>query len=275
MKHPPRDWRKLGECQKVIRHSLEGGRYYAIAVNSDGLLAVTDVVNSCVHLLTNNGTLARSIGKGVLGGLLFGVSFDLKGNVWATDYHNNKVVKLSQDGRLLQAIHHAGSENDKLSQPHGVSVSAAGLIYICDYGNNRITVHDEEGKFLYAFGSEGSGPGCLDSPADIAFGSNGLVYVADFGNERVSVWSTEATFMTNFNTKYAPTSIVVTSDDHLLITSFLSYAVMVYTLEGELIHDFRAKWSDPGRFNRPWGVCVDDNELVYVVDHGNDRVQVF
>ena len=249
--------------------------YYAIAVNSKGLLAVTDGSNMCVHLLTNNGTLVRSIGNGVLSSLLFGVSFDLKGNVWVTDYDNNKVVKLSQDGRLLQTIHHASSESDKFSQPHGVSVSAEGLIYICDYGNYRITVHNEEGKFLYAFGSEGSGPGCLDSPADIAFGSNGLVYVADFGNERVSVWSTKATFMTHFNTKNEPTSIVVTSDNHLLITSHLSQTVMVYTLEGELIHQFGAYRSDPGRFNDPWGICVDDNELVYVVDGGNKRVQVF
>ena len=275
MKHPPRDWRKLSECKKVIQHSPGGGFYRAIAVNSKGLLAVTDGSNRCVHLLTNDGTLVRSIGEGVLGSRLCGVSFDIKGNVWVTDYDNNKVVKLSQDGRLLQVIHHASSERDKFSQPHGVTVSAEGLIYICDYGNHRITVHDEEGKFLFAFGSEGSGPGCLDSPADIAFGSNGLVYVADFGNKRVSVWSTEATFMTNFNTKHAPTSIVVTTDDHLLITSYLSQTVMVFTLEGELIHQFGAYWSDPGRFNDPWGICVDDNELVYVVDRWNKRVQVF
>ena len=81
MKHPPRDWRKLGKCQKVIQHSPGGALYRAIAVNSDGLLAVTDGRNRCVHLLTNDGTLVRSIGKGMLGGLLYGVSFDLKGNV--------------------------------------------------------------------------------------------------------------------------------------------------------------------------------------------------
>ena len=45
VKHPLRDWRKLGRCQKVIKHSPEGGRYSAIAVNSEGLLAVTDYKN--------------------------------------------------------------------------------------------------------------------------------------------------------------------------------------------------------------------------------------
>ena len=276
MKHPPRDWRKLGGCQKVIQHSPEGGRYYAIAVNSDGLLAVTDVVNRCVHLLTNNGTLVRSIGEGVLGGLLFGVSFDLKGNVWVTDYNNNKVVKLSQDGRLLQTIHHASSESDCFSYPKGVYVSAEGLIYICDSGNHRVTVHDKDGKFLFAFGSKGSGPGCFVNPTGIAFGSDGLVYVVDVMNECVCVWSKEGNFRRHFPCKYRPLYIAATNDNHLLITSLSSHTVMVYTFEGELIHQFGAQGSDPGRFNSPWGICVHNaSGLVYVVDMVNKRIQVF
>ena len=275
MKHPPRNWRKLGKYQKVIQHSPEGGQYCAIAMNSKGLLAVTDWDNRCVHLIGNNGTLVRSIGEGVLGSYLYSVLFDLKGNVWVTDWGNNKVVKLSQDGRLLQTINHASSESDCFSFPRGVSVSAEGLIYISDSGNHRVTVHDEDGKFLFAFGSKGSGPGCFDIPDDIAFGSDGLVYVVDLGNKCVSVWSKEGTFKRQFKPKYDPFCITATNDNHLLITSLSSHNVMVYTLEGELIHQFGAQGTDPGRFNGPWGICVDDNGLVYVVDNGNKRVQVF
>ena len=247
-----------------------------MAVSSKGLLAVTDGswLNSCVHLLANDGTLVRSIGEGVLSGNLFGVSFDLKGNVWVTDWKNNKVVKLSQDGRLLQTIHHASRESDYLKL-FGISVSTEGLIYICDSGNHRVTVHDKDSKFLFAFGSKGSGPGCFDDPRDITFGSDGLVYVVDQGNRRVSVWSKEGAFKRQFNPIYMPLYITATNDNHLLITSPSSHAVMVYTLEGELIHQFGAQGSDPGRFSHPWGICVDDNELVYVADRGNKRVQVF
>ena len=232
-------------------------------------------MQKCVHLLTNNGTLVRSIGKGVLGSSLFGVSFDLKGNVWVTDFHNNNVVKLSQDGRLLQTIHHASSESDRFSKPSGVAVSAEGLIYICDSVNHRVTVHDEEGRFMFAFGSKGSGPGCFVVPGDIAFGSDGCVYVVDCGNRRVSVWSKEGSFKRQFKPKYVPFYITATNDNHLLITSYSSHTVMVYTSGGELIHQFGAQGSDPGRFSGPWGICVDDNELVYVVDNGNKRVQIF
>ena len=249
--------------------------YYAVSVNSEGLLAVTDGVNECVHLLSNNGTLVNSIGKGGLGSLLFGVSFDLKGNIWVTDWSNSKVVKLSQDGQLLQTIHRASKEIGRFNHPWGLSVSTEGLIYICDSGNHCVTVYDEEGTFLFAFGSKGSGPECFENPVDITFGSDGLVYIVDEGNGRVCVWSKDGSFMRDFNPKYHPFFIAATSDNHLLITSFSSHTAMVYTLEGELIHYFGVKGSDPGRFNHPWGICVDGNELVYIVDGENKRVQIF
>ena len=275
MKHPLRDWRKLGKCQKVIQHSLQGSWYDTVAVNSEGLLAVTDVSNHCVHLLTNEGALVRSIGERVLGNVLYGVAFDMNGNIWVTDDSNNKLVKLSQSGQLLQTIHQIHSESDHFYQPDGVSVSQEGLIYVCDSGNHRITVHDEEGKFLFAFGSQGSGPQQFSSPIDIAFGSDGLVYITDNLNDRVCVWSKEGTFKRDFKTKCRPTCIAATSDNHLLVTSYSSKTVMVYTLEGELIHQFGAKGSQSGRFNSCWGICTDNSGLVYVADGGNKCVQVF
>ena len=268
---PAKDWERIEECEEVI-HSLEGGWYHAMVVNSEGILAVTDVGKKCVHLLSE-GALVRSIGEGVLGNYLFGVTFDLKGNVWVTDWGNNKVFKLSQDGQLLQTIHRAGSESDCLSGPYGVSVSQEGLIYIC--GNHRVTVHDEDGNFLFALGSRGSGPGCFEWPRDIAFGSDGLMYVSDAGNRRVSVWTKEGTFKRYFRSKYVPTCIVATNHNHLLITSHFSDIVMVYTSEGKLVHEFGGKGSHTGRFDGPLGICVDDNGVVYVADCKNKHVQVF
>ena len=275
VRHHLRDWRKLGKCQKVIQQIPKGGWYGGLAVNSDGLLAVRDVMNQCIHLLAKEGALVRSIGKGVLGSDLSGITFDLKGNVWVTDMANNKVLKLSQDGRLLQTIDHAGSKSDHFNHPTSVSVSPEGLIYICDSGNHRVTVHDEEGMFLFAFGSKGSGPQCFDGPGDVTFGSDGLVYVIDRGNGRVCVWSKEGSFQRDFKTKYAPTCIAATGDNHLLITSWDSDIVMVYTLGGQLVHEFGGNGTDPGKFRGPFGICVDDSGAVYVAEFWNRRVQVF
>lgn len=256
-----------------------------MAVNSEGLLAVTDGGNNCVQLLTKEGTLVRTIGKEVLGGgfmysvvyllyagTLVGVAFDAEGDVWVSTGLSGKVVKLSQDGRLLQTIQHAGSEKESL-YPTGVCVSPENRIYICDLGKHRITVHDEEGKFLFDFGSYGTGLWCFNEPQDLAFGSDGLVYVTDTENERVCVWCKEGTFVRYFSTKYAPLHIAATGDGHVLISS--SCVIMVYTLKGELVHEFGKKGSDPGEFHQPLGICVDDTGLVFVADRSNKRVQVF
>ena len=277
VKHPPRDWRTLGKCQKVIQHRPKGGVYPRVAMNSEGLLAVTDDTNRCVHLLSKDGALVRSIGGGVFSGNLCGVAFDLKGNVWVADRDSNKVMKLSQDGRLLRRMLTASDVSDRFRSPIAVLVIPEGVIYICDCYNHRVTVHDKEVRFLFTFGSKGSGSGCFDEPGDITFGSDGLVYVADYWNKRVCVWSKEGTFRRDFKTKYAPTSIAATSDNHLLITSssFWSSNVMVYTLEGKLVHEFGKKGSAPGRFDTPGGTCIDDDGLVYVADEGKKCVQVF
>ena len=273
VRHPLREWRTLGRCQKVIRHKPGSEVYYGVAVNSESLLAVTDEWNTCIHLLRIDGALVRSIGNRVLGGDLGGITFDLKGNIWVADMGSNEVLELSQDGQLLQTIDHAGSKSDHFNCPDGLSVSPEGLVYICDSGNHRVTVHDEEGMFLFAFGSKGSGPGCFDEPCDVAFGSDGLVYVTDLGNSRVCVWSKEGSFQRDFKTMYDPTCIAATGDNHLLITS--SHTVMVYTMGGQLVHEFEGYGSHPGRFGGPYGICVDDSGAVYVTDYYNSRVQVF
>ena len=83
---------------------------------------------------------------------------------------------------------------------------------------------------------------------------------------RVAVWSKEGSFQRDFKTKYVPNYIAATGDNHLLITSFSSNIVMVYTLGGQLVHD-------PERFSVPYGICVDDSGTVYVAE--SCRVQVF
>ena len=109
VRHPLRDWRKLGKCHKVIQHSPGGGEYVGVAVNSEGFVAVavTDDMNKCIHLLKANwwGPLGKEC---MLGSNLYAITFDLKGNVWVVDRSHKKVLKLSQDGQLLQTLDHEG-----------------------------------------------------------------------------------------------------------------------------------------------------------------------
>ena len=82
------------------------------------------------------------------------------------------------------------------------------------------------------------------------------------------MWSKEGSCQRDFKTKYAPTCIAATGDNHLLITSHSFDLVMVYTLGGQLVHEFGGYGSDPGirKFRIPYGICVDDSGAVYVAD---------
>ena len=87
--------------------------------------------------------------------------------------------------------------------------------------------------------------------------------------------SKEGGFYTEFKTKYAPTCIAATGNNHLLITTFAFDTVIVYTLGGQLVHELGGSDSDPGSINGPYGICVDDSGAVYVADYYNRCVQVF
>ena len=260
---PIRHCKSLGKCRKVIQHSPDGGFYTGVSASSEGLLAVTDHVNKCVHLLTKEGTFVKSIGAGVLGGVLYGVAFDHKGDIWVTDGEHNRVVKLSQDGQVL------ASSEKCFNLPYGVGVSPEGLIYICDQNHSRVAVHDKEGRFLSQFGPLGS----VHGYCDVTFGSDGLVYVTSLDGT-VYVWSKEGTFKRDFKTKFAPYYIAAYGS-HLFITSYSSHKIMVYGLQGELVHEFGELGFNPGQFVCTAGICIDNAGLVFVADYLKRQIQVF
>ena len=109
-------------------------------------------------------------------------------------------------------------------------------IYVADTGNNRIQAFTFDGRFLLKWGSKGNGHGQSDCQIDVAVDvSHGYVYVMDRRNARVQVFDADGQFL--------------------------------------------GKWGKPGRgsgeFMDPYGIAIDGNDNVYIMDSGNCRVQAF
>ena len=68
----------------------------------------------------------------------FGVATDAAGNVYVSDYNNNRIQKFTNTGTYLTQWGSEGSGDGQFDRPYGVATDAAGNVYVVDAGNNRI-----------------------------------------------------------------------------------------------------------------------------------------
>jgi NHL repeat len=170
-----------------------------------------------------------------------------EGDVWVSDYANDRVEEFSPSGAYIRACGKAGSGEVQFNGPTGIAVSRSGQLYISDAGNDRIEVISQSCVYWDSFGQ-----GYLSDPMGLAFTSGGaysrgLVLIANPGDNDIEEFSTNTEVVAGkYTQKY----------------------------EGS----YGSKGSGEGQFVDPTDVTAAGREnertqVFYVVDSGNDRVQ--
>jgi hypothetical protein len=113
------------------------------------------------------------------------VATDTAGNVYVTDYGNERIQKFDSSGFFLKAWGGHGTADGQLAFPEGLATDSAGSVYVADRANNRIQKFDSSGGFITKWGTTGNGDGQFSGPSDVAVDASGNVYVADTGNDRI------------------------------------------------------------------------------------------
>jgi DNA-binding beta-propeller fold protein YncE len=125
-----------------------------------------------------------------------------------------------------------------LRMPFGLDLDDAGNLYVVDGTLKKLHVYDPAGKFLRAIGGDIK----WSRPAGLAVdGARRRAYVVDVGG--------------------------VSSKDHMVR--------VLDTETGKLLFDIGTRGEGPGEFNLPRDAVVAPDGMLYVVDGGNFRVQVF
>ncbi|RPH64027.1 MAG: hypothetical protein EHM83_08975 [Burkholderiales bacterium] len=161
-----------------------------------------------------------------------------------------------------------------LAQPHDAAFSPDGkLVYVTDMRNSRVLVLDA--MTLKLVGTLGERE--LSYPHDAEFDKAGRLLVADTGNDRVAIYEVsgaQAKPVGELKGLSGPEGVAVAPDGRVIVTSTRSATLSVFR-DGRLERTVGGRGSRDGEFSNPHDVEAAADGSVYVVDSGNDRVQVF
>ncbi len=111
------------------------------------------------------------------------------GNIYVTDYNNNRVERFSTAGAYVAQFGTVGSGNGQFKGPAGITADAFGDLFIVDDENDRVEELTRIGTYVTSFGTKGTGNGQLNEPEGIAVDSTGTLHVVDSLNNRIETFT--------------------------------------------------------------------------------------
>jgi DNA-binding beta-propeller fold protein YncE len=121
-------------------------------------------------------------------------------------------------------------------------------------------------------------------PWGIAVGPDGSVYVADTWNHRVQKFSADGQFITMWGTFgqaetptsfWGPRALAFDSKGNLFVTDTGNKRVVIFDADGNFISQFGVVGMEAGEFDEPVGIAISKDDIVYVADTWNQRIQAF
>ena len=190
-----------------------------VTVDGAGNLYIADSDNHRIRKVdAATGTISTIAGTGEQGyggdggpatraqlGYPSGVAVDGAGNLYISDFRNNRIRKVDAATGTISTIAGTGEQGysgdggpaiqAQFSQLHGVAVDAVGNVYIGDYWSHRVrkveaatgTISTIAGTGEQGYGGDG-GPATqaqLRYPSGVTVDGAGNFYIADAGNHRV------------------------------------------------------------------------------------------
>ena len=251
----------LGEFGK---YGMEDGAFVwptAIDVDSQGNIYLADEHRNDVQVWDREQQFVRTFGGDVQLNRPAGLCVDSRDTILVADALNNRVLRFSADGKLLDSFGSAGAGEGQFNMPWGIGVDASDNVYVADWRNDRVQKLTPAGEYLGTYGSSGSGVGELKRPADVCVDLDGNVIVADWGNERVAVFEPSG---------YPLTTLTGDADLSRWGAEYIS-------ANDDIIRGRRdaADMSPEKHFWGPTGVVCDKAGHVLVVDSCRHRIQIY
>lgn len=218
-----------------------------LAVDNSGNVYMNDY--DIIQKMDVNGHNIQTLATGLSGGG-GGVAVASNGYIYATDFSNGLVKKISPDGLTVVTI------ASGLINPVGIALDSSGNIYVAERGISVIRKMDADGHNITTLGTG------FGLPNFIALDSSGNIYVADTGNNAIkkmdSNGSNIVTLGTGFN---GPWGVTVDSAGNIYVVDSGNKAIKKMDADG---HNITTLATGIG-----YGMCAvaDSGGYVYFSDY--------
>ena len=244
-----------------------------IATDALGKFFVVDSDNERIQVFDDDGEFQFKFGSSdssdddYLGSAQGVVVQDSSRKIFVSNTENDSISVFDSAGSFLFDFD-SFNGNDDFTNPNEMIIDNSDeLLYVADSGNDRIvvfeivdgttcpsgTVESVDGIcYVKEFGSSGNDEGEFDDPSGLAYDTgNDLLYVADSDNNRIQIFE-----IVDGTTCPSGTEEIVDG--------------VCY------VDEFGLLGTADGQFDSPQGIALDtSNDLLYVADSKNDRIQVF
>jgi outer membrane protein OmpA-like peptidoglycan-associated protein len=203
------------------------------------------------------------------------------GNIFLS-YGSGEINILNYRGEYKGKLDLSSVPDNTLIAIQSLHIDEDGLLYIGDGKLSRVIVLDNSGKFLFQFGKKGSGEGEFLNASSITV-DNDRAYLLDPALFRVSVFDKRnGKFLFKFGQAssllggFSMPSRIDTDGERLFVVDTNRFVVIIFDKEGKPIKEFGGIGRNPENLSWPSDVKVDNNNMIYVTDGGdNGRVQVY
>jgi DNA-binding beta-propeller fold protein YncE len=228
-----------------------------------------------------------------------GFCFTPKGNLLLADDFNHRIQIYDPDHNLIKSFGGKGKNPGELHYPRGIAVDGNENIYVADSWNHRVQKFDSEGNHLLTLGTCGESKGLLNEPYDVLIDAEGNILIVERYNHRIQIFSPEGhsrgwvggrgtvleeelahifetpKHLFNAPAFEFPTSIASDSLGNYYVTDSGNHRIVKFDPQWNLLLTFGERGKDSGQFEYPLCVAIGPNDLLYVADLNNDRVQIF
>ena len=163
-----------------------------------------------------------------------------------------------------------------LLNPYAVVMDEADRLFVADTAGAAVHIFDLNTREYRQFAALAENEALIMPVAMTTVGEN--IYVADSVLHKICVFDRYGKFEFAFGSERLkrPSGIAYfKKEERIFVSDTLAHVIQVFDKNGEYEYSIGSRGAEPGTFNFPTHLCVDDSGRLFVSDTLNYRVQVF